>query len=376
MDLKQKKPEITDSTMNERFRHNSLFGGIPGEALDGLGIEIAERRFKEGDVVFEEGDEGEHLYLVGEGTILISKKGRGGKQETLTLKKPGEFFGEMTLLDHEPRSARATATEPTLLGKLNRTGLERLLAHSPNASIHFIRTLMRGLRAINSLFIEELLNAERLSLVGTMMSSIVHDIRNPIARIIMVSEWLNSRDDSKLVNKAGMLQRATDRMQTMIEELLDYSRGEIRVNPEPTTVHELIQDLDDEMLSTLPGDKVEVQREIHYDGPIIADRNRIIRLLCNVVKNAEEAMGAGGRLTVRTTRSGNLVNFEIVDTGCGIPAKILDRIFEPFVTHGKTNGTGLGMAIAKSVVEAHRGRIWMESTEGEGTTCHIELPAE
>ena len=77
-----------------------------------------------------------------------------------------------------------------------------------------------------------------------------------------------------------------------------------------------------------------------------------------------------------TTESGNYLVVSIEDTGCGIPEDVLARIFEPFVTHGKANGTGLGMAIAKSVVEAHRGEIWMDSTVGEGTTCHITLPVE
>ena len=88
------------------FRNNALFGGISAEDLDGLGIGIEEHGYEAGELVFEEGDHGEHLYLVGEGTVLISKAGRGGKQETLTLKKAGEFFGEMGLFYEQPtRSA-------------------------------------------------------------------------------------------------------------------------------------------------------------------------------------------------------------------------------------------------------------------------------
>ena len=71
---------------------------------------------------------------------------------------------------------------------------------------------------------------------------------------------------------------------------------------------------------------------------------------------------------------GDQVRFEITDTSCGIPPELLGRIFEPFVTRGKSGGTGLGMAIARSIVEAHQGQIWVESTVGEGTTFFITIP--
>jgi signal transduction histidine kinase len=277
--------------------------------LNELEIVIEQRTYEAGEIVFDEGDGGEHLFLVGKGTVLISKKGRGGEQETLTLKKPGTFFGEMSLLDHQPRSARATCTERTVLGRVAPAGLERYLAHSPETAMHFARTINQGLRSMNSLFIDELLNAERMSLVGKMMSSMVHDLRNPVASIMMASEWLATKDDPKLKSKGAMLQRATDRMQAMIQEVLDYSRGRSQVNPEATTVRDLIEDLEEQMLSALPPDKVEVRRELHYDGAVLVDRNRFMRLLCNVVKNATEAMADGGTLTVRVNRLGDLIKF-------------------------------------------------------------------
>jgi len=94
-----------------------------------------------------------------------------------------------------------------------------------------------------------------------------------------------------------------------------------------------------------------------------------------LIKNAREAMKGGGILTLTTDLLEDEIAIRISDTGCGIPADILAKIFEPFVTHGKSHGTGLGMAIAKSIVDAHGGRISVASIVGNGTTVDIRLPA-
>jgi signal transduction histidine kinase len=83
----------------------------------------------------------------------------------------------------------------------------------------------------------------------------------------------------------------------------------------------------------------------------------------------------GGVLTFRVQREGDTICFEISDTGCGIPADLLPRIFEPFVTHGKAHGTGLGLAIVKAIVEMHRGTIAVRSGGISGTTFEIRIPA-
>lgn len=100
----------------------------------------------------------------------------------------------------------------------------------------------------------------------------------------------------------------------------------------------------------------------------------MIRLLNNMIKNAPEAMKRGDTLPLQGNQNDGWIHIEIEDTGCGIPKKNLPRIFEPFVTHGRLNGTGLGMAIVKSVVPAHYGDIKIEREKNKGTICRIELP--
>ncbi len=106
----------------------------------------------------------------------------------------------------------------------------------------------------------------------------------------------------------------------------------------------------------------------------MVDFPRFLRVLCNLIKNAREAMPNGGIITLTSELLENQVILRISDTGTGIPAEIIGKLFEPFVTHGKSHGTGLGMAIAKSVVTAHQGTIAVSSVPGNGTTVEIRLP--
>src|SRR5437762_2120800 len=103
-----------------RFYHNRLFEGIETEVLDDIRQEVNVLQFSPGQVVFNAGDPGDSLYLVGEGSVKISKQGNTGCEETLGYVHSGNFFGEVALLNNEPHSAMATAVEPTLLGALNK----------------------------------------------------------------------------------------------------------------------------------------------------------------------------------------------------------------------------------------------------------------
>jgi signal transduction histidine kinase len=118
-----------------------------------------------------------------------------------------------------------------------------------------------------------------------------------------------------------------------------------------------------------------VRVEVFYDGPILVDRHRLLRVFGNLIRNAREAMKDCERkmLILAVRRMDAHVRFEFSDTGAGIPADLLPRIFEPFMTHGKTNGTGLGLAISKAVVEAHGGTITAVSSE-QGTSFRVDLP--
>lgn len=332
--------------------------------------------FEPGDVVFHEGDPAECLYLIDSGTVRISKAGRGGRQETLTYFGAHDFFGEMGLYGRTTRSAQATAVGPVVLGCLDRDSFEQLLRSAPTQLVDtLLKESVTRLRETDAHLIREMLEAERLSLVGSMLSTIVHDIRGPLSIIKGAGDLMSGDlEEQKRLKYAGMLRRAVDRIADMTQELLDYSRGTTRLNLERVSPRVVIAELEEEVLQPLAGTGIQVHFAVSLDEPIPVDRRRFFRVLHNIVKNAAEAMPQGGTITITVEGEGEHAVFRVADTGVGIPAEVLPTIFEPFVTHGKAGGTGLGMAIVHSVVEAHGGRILVESTVGKGTCFTISLP--
>ncbi len=361
----------------EHFSHNRLFEGINPEVLGNIASDVNVRRLREGEVIFREGDPGDSLYLVGKGSVKISKTGRGGKQETLGFIDSGNFFGEMALLDGQPRSAMATAVEATVLGSVTEGTFQHILELAPSRlHMNFLRSVTERLRSVNSHFISEVMRTERLSLVGSMANSIIHDLKNPICIVRCCSDLIASEsNDPRLRELTSLLDGAVDGMLAMTQELLDYARGSTSLVKQPVSVWRLLEELNQQSLRLLPGKNIQFVKRIRYDGNIEIDLPRFTRVLCNLIKNSREAMPHGGILTITTDLVKEQFVLRISDTGAGVSPEILPKLFEPFITHGKTHGTGLGLAIAKSVVEAHNGKISISSVHGSGTTVDIRLPA-
>ena len=360
----------------EGLANNRIFEGIETDLLGQIAPSVHVVQLAEGEVIFREGDPGDLLYLVGEGSVRISKSGRGGEQETLGVIQPGNFFGEMALLDGQPRSAMATAVGDTLLGTVDEPTFQHILELAPSRlHMNFLRFVTERLRSVNSHFISEVMRSERLSLVGSMANSIIHDLKNPICIIRSGCDLIGERsNDPGQLQLLRMMDNAVDGMLAMTQELLDYARGHSELKCETVTIWHLLDELNTRSLCLLPGKNVQFAKDIRYDGEIRVDFARFVRVLCNLIKNACEAMPQGGILTIATDLIDHEVVIRISDTGIGIPPEILQRVFEPFVTHGKSHGTGLGMAIAKSIVTAHQGRISVSSVQGKGTTVEVLLP--
>ena len=361
----------------ERFRNNQLFTGIGAEIFRQVATQIEVIPCAAGEIIFEEDEAGDCLYLIAEGSVKISKKGRGGQQETLAVLAEQDFFGEMALVDRSKRSAQAAAGGAVLLGRMARPGWELLLRLAPEAVLNnFTKAVTKRLRHNNQHFIEEIMRNERLALVGSTMNAIVHDMTNPIASILGACEVIRGQnEDVTTQNMARLIREAVGKMEIMTRELMDFSRGKTRLALAPVQIGELVHDLQSDFARCRP--TINVQVEVLYDDCISVDRHRLLRVLCNLIRNAREAMIDSEKKVLRfaVKRIEHRLRFEISDTGCGIPAQLQPRLFEPFMTHGKANGNGLGLAISKSVVEAHHGSIAVESNE-RGTTFCIDLPLE
>ncbi len=223
----------------------------------------------------------------------------------------------------------------------------------------------------------ELIHQERLSMVGQMASSIIHDFRSPMAVIYFAFQTLQKNGNTSQQQRDeiyGMIRSSIERMNRMTQELLDFSRGETSLELSDSNVGEFVNGITKSVRMHLENRGIQLQAEQGYQGNAVFDPDRLQRALINIINNAEDAMPIGGEIQFATLREDDMLVFRISDTGSGIPEEIRDRIFEPFVTAGKTKGTGLGLAITKKVVEQHGGEIAFQSERGRGTTFIIKIP--
>jgi signal transduction histidine kinase len=226
--------------------------------------------------------------------------------------------------------------------------------------------------------LEERLRTERLSTIGRMITTIVHDFRNPMTAIKGYGNLLDEDVPAERRRQyARLVIEETDRMGGMIEEILEFTRGEpATLRPRAVTIAALADAVERMVAPELKPRGVSFRRELGYEGELILDVDRLTRALLNFVSNALDAMPAGGTLTLASRLAGGRVELVVADTGVGIPEELQPRLFEPFFTHGKPRGLGLGMSIARKIVEEHGGEVRLESRPGEGTRVTVRMPLE
>ncbi len=230
----------------------------------------------------------------------------------------------------------------------------------------------------NVRLLRERVASERLSAIGRMISALAHDLRNPMTAIKgyagMFEEFDLPRDRERECGR--LIQGECDRMSAMIEEVLDFSRGErIRLNVAAVPVEDLAAHVRRLVEPAFLARRIEFRAELNCGSAVLVDMERMTRAILNIANNSIEAMDAGGVFALSSARVGPSVQLILEDTGRGIPEEVQPRVFEPFFTHGKARGTGLGMAIARRIVEEHGGSISLESQVGRGTRITLTLPS-
>jgi signal transduction histidine kinase len=225
--------------------------------------------------------------------------------------------------------------------------------------------------------VQERLRSERLSTVGRMISTIVHDFRNPMTAMRGYAAMLDAAELPRPRQKeyARLVIEETDRMGAMIDELLEFARGgPVRLRISPVSLEALCERVHRLLEPDLKARGMSFRAELGYKGGIALDAERIQRALVNIAVNALDAMEPGGVFTLGSRLVDGTVELTLDDTGIGIPEAVRTRIFEPFFTHGKPRGIGLGMSITRKIVEDHGGAIHVGDGPRGGTRFTILLP--
>jgi signal transduction histidine kinase len=212
-----------------------------------------------------------------------------------------------------------------------------------------------------------------------------HDLRNLLGGIVMTADLLSAKapeteDGKKTLAATARIQRYAARMNRLIGDLVDVASidaGKLAVTPVPGDATTLIAEVVDTFQAAASAKGVSLQAE-SVEHPLLAefDHDRMLQVLANIITNAIKFTSEGGSIRVRGEGAGDELRFCISDTGSGIPAGMLEDIFERFWQVGKNDrrGVGLGLYISRCIVEAHGGRIWAESKLGEGSSLCFTLP--
>jgi signal transduction histidine kinase len=226
--------------------------------------------------------------------------------------------------------------------------------------------------------LEERLRSERLSTIGRMIATIVHDFRNPMTAIQGYGNLLDEEVPAERRRQyVRLVIEETNRMGGMIDEILEFTRGEpATLRPRVVTIAALADAVERVVAPQLKPRGVSLRRRLDYEGEMVIDVDRLTRALLNFVSNALDAMPGGGTLTLASRRAEGRVEIIVADTGVGISEELQTRLFEPFFTHGKPKGLGLGLSIARKIVEEHGGEVRLSSRPGEGTEVTVRMPLE
>ena len=226
---------------------------------------------------------------------------------------------------------------------------------------------------------EERLQERRLASIGQMLSGVLHDLKTPMT-IASGYAQLMARvgDEEERADYVKLILHQFDHMASMTKEVLAFARGESHILIRKVYMHKFVAQVTEQLRQELLGNSltfpVKLEVDSIYRGVAELDEQKMHRVIHNIARNAVEAMPNGGTFRVTVDRDVDDLVFEFADTGVGVPVDLEHRVFDPFVTSGKAEGTGLGLAVVKKIVEEHAGQVSFRSQAGGGTVFRVAIP--
>ncbi|MBF2054548.1 MAG: cyclic nucleotide-binding domain-containing protein [Candidatus Sericytochromatia bacterium] len=357
--------------------------------------------------VFEQGDPADCLYVILEGEVRVLGKDPSGQEVELSTLGPGDFFGELALVDGGTRSAAVRSLSPCAFFILNREGFIRVLTGSPELLSTVLADISSKVRSSNEKIYKEMLERqnvlsqmeiERHRSLAQMVAGVAHEINTPLGIVNVAAsmitenltpEMLDSITDEDLRTTLDDIQEAAQLMQSniaranhLIQTFKSVSVNQITDTLEEVVMAKLLQEIID--LFRIKARMAGIQINCEID-PAIAEGKwhsypgYLSQVLMNLLTNIERYAypdGVGGKVDVRLSGADTGYCIEVQDYGQGMPAEDAARIFEVFFTTGRSRGgTGLGMSIVHNLVtSALEGDIQVRSAPGEGTCVTLTLP--
>jgi signal transduction histidine kinase len=222
---------------------------------------------------------------------------------------------------------------------------------------------------------DELIRQERIATIGRLSTSIVHDLRNPLAAIYGGAEMLvdDELSATQVKRLAANIYRSSRRVQELLQDLVDVTRGRT-LGAELCRLSEVVGAAHENFVAAAETQQVSMTIEIPEEIELPLERSRMERVFGNLIDNALEAMPNGGAVHIWAEKTDDVILVSVKDNGPGISEAIASRLFQPFVSAGKKNGLGLGLALSRQTVLDHGGELWVKSRPGEGACFFLRLP--
>jgi len=359
-----------------------LFEGLSKEEAEQVVEGLSTIVIPAGSPVISEHGQGDNVYIIVKGAVEINKE-LGEKDEgmaaQLKILEEGDFFGEMSLLDNEPRSANVISRDNAELISIPKERFLKLAFSHPLVLFNLIRTLSWRLRDTNDKFVEvmnKLIAQNRLMAIGMAASKIIHDIKTPLTVIVLTAQLVeNMHPEIKEFTES--IVRQTQAIDQMVREILDYAKGNTTpINPQKINLDTFLGEIKETISYTIQGRKLEFFLENRMKQDVWFDENRVRRVLVNLLKNAAEAVKDPGYIRLDSYLEDDNLYLIVSDNGPGVSERIRPQLFNPFQSEGKSRGTGLGLAICQKLVNEHHGSIEYKPNEPHGAMFIIRLPQQ
>lgn len=224
---------------------------------------------------------------------------------------------------------------------------------------------------------QNLIEAERLATIGRMASSISHDLRHSLAAIVANAEFLceSHLSTDQREELYGEVRSAVDRMTELIDSLLEFSRTRESLRPTYGSLRRTAEKAIHTLRSNPEFSRLRVEVRVSGDAEGWFDHRKMERVFLNLLLNSCESMTDGtGEIVLAILGSPSRVDITVSDNGRGIPRDVRETLFDPFVSQGKENGTGLGLTVVQKIIQDHGGEVAVESSSSDGTVFRIHLP--
>ncbi len=354
------------------------------------------------DVLAREDLDADRLFALLDGKVGIWVEHGTVTADLIAITEAPSLVGEMSVADELPRSATIVALTDISGYSIEADAFRQLLRERGAVALALMKGLSRIVRSSNDSFISELrernkelttansylkkaqkqlLIKERLSSLGKVASMIMHDLRNPLSVIKAYADMLELQlegegrsDSNELKRCTSQIRRETIRLTGLTNEWLDYSQGEIHLDYTPTKTKTLFKQLSESIGATSKAKNVSVTWNNEFPDVVFLDNDRMLRVLINLYDNALKACSKLGNITISALRVDDGLALVVQDDGIGMDKETTEHVFDPFYSRSTYGGTGWGMHIVKTIVEAHKGTVRIKSEPNQGTEVTILLP--